>query len=271
MKKIKSLSIKKFATLTGLDKETIRFYRNKGLLHPKRNEENGYTFYDGYDFMDLYSILKYRDMEMPIHEINELMHGENLDLYERKLKEQVRDLEEELVRIRRKLFRIKNASMYLANVRKQNKFIMYQEDGMALYTLWLRKHSPENLSDLLTKIPGSYIGINIPLSELREGPLGEFYSSCIGVGISEPSVSEYDYSDLENMEYTTAGPVLKYYVRLEDPLNIKKEDMQELLNYAKENGYEFIDHTTGYLCGMERENGKRYYYFLIRVRVKKMV
>ncbi len=71
------------------------------------------------------------------------------------------------------------------------------------------------------------------------------------------------------MEYTTAGPVLKYYVRLKDPLAITREELEPLIAYSRREGYEFIDHTTGYLCGTEIKGQERYYYFLIRVRVQK--
>lgn len=261
--------IKKFSLLTGVDKETLRFYRDKGLLEPERDPGNGYTYYSESDFLDLYSILKYRDMEMSVSQTKEILRGKNLHLYETGMDLQIRELREEIVTLQRKLFRIENARRYLSMARTQNKQILYQEDGIALYTKWLSAQEERTCKNLLTEIPGSYIGINIPLEELKNGPSGDFYSSCIGVGISEPSVKEYGFEHTEGMEYTSGGPVLKYYLRLEDPMRIRREDMEELIRYGRENGYEWIDHTTGYLCGTERREGKRYYYFLIRVRVKK--
>ncbi len=263
------VSIGRFAALTGVDKETLRFYRDKGLLAPAKKEENGYTCYGIYDFMDLYSILRYRDMEMSIRQAGQLLCGADLDAYEKKLDAQIVGLEEELVRLRRKLFRIRNAKQYLYSARQKDKRIEYQEEGMALYTLWLDEASAPGAAGLLTRIPGSYIGIRIPLDELLNGPQGETYRSCIGVGISQPSVKEYAFPVPEEMEYTKPGPVLKYYLRLRDPLRIREEDMEELLAYSRLNGFELIDHTTGYLCGTERRGEERSYYFMIRVRVRR--
>ena len=45
--------------------------------------------------------------------------------------------------------------------------------------------------------------------------------------------------------------------------------MEELLAYSRLNGFELIDHTTGYLCGTERRGEERSYYFMIRVRVRR--
>ena len=36
------MNIKEVELLTQISKQNIRFYEKKGLLHPKRNEENSY-------------------------------------------------------------------------------------------------------------------------------------------------------------------------------------------------------------------------------------
>lgn len=42
----KRMNIKEVEKVTGISSQNIRFYEKSGLVHPDRNEENGYREYD---------------------------------------------------------------------------------------------------------------------------------------------------------------------------------------------------------------------------------
>ena len=54
------MKINELAKLSGLNSETIRKYRERGLLKPVRNPENGYYEYSWPDFLNLLYIRKLR-------------------------------------------------------------------------------------------------------------------------------------------------------------------------------------------------------------------
>lgn len=62
----------------GVTKKNIRFYEQQGLLHPKRNIENGYREYDEIDVDCLKKIKLLRKLSLPIEEIRRIQNGELL-------------------------------------------------------------------------------------------------------------------------------------------------------------------------------------------------
>lgn len=62
----------------GISKKNIRFYEQQGLLHPKRNSENGYREYDETDVLRLKKIKLLRKLSLPIDEIRRIQSGELL-------------------------------------------------------------------------------------------------------------------------------------------------------------------------------------------------
>ena len=46
----------------GVSRDALKFYENKGLINPKKNEENGYREYDHFDIYDITTINFYREI-----------------------------------------------------------------------------------------------------------------------------------------------------------------------------------------------------------------
>lgn len=59
-----------------VSKKNIRFYEQQGLLHPKRNSENGYREYDESDVLCLKKIKLLRKLSLPIEEIRRIQRGD---------------------------------------------------------------------------------------------------------------------------------------------------------------------------------------------------
>lgn len=50
------MTIKEFTELFHFSKDTVRYYREKGILHPEQNENNGYFNYSANEAAVLYQI-----------------------------------------------------------------------------------------------------------------------------------------------------------------------------------------------------------------------
>ena len=66
-------TIKEFADLAGVTTRTIRYYDQIGLLSPAAIGENGYRFYDLDSLLKLQQILFFREMDVPLKEIEHVM------------------------------------------------------------------------------------------------------------------------------------------------------------------------------------------------------
>ena len=63
------LSIGDVERITGISKDRLRYYEEKNLIVPERNDENSYRSYDVNEVIKLFGIQLYRAMDMGIKEI----------------------------------------------------------------------------------------------------------------------------------------------------------------------------------------------------------
>ena len=69
------MKINKVEELVGITKKNIRFYEEKGLITPARNEDNRYREYSDEDVETLRKIKLLRQLSVPIDEIAKLQNG----------------------------------------------------------------------------------------------------------------------------------------------------------------------------------------------------
>ena len=68
----RTYSIKEVAEIFNITTNKIRFYEKKGLISPRKDEENGYRIFVENDFIKLQTILMYRELDLPIETINDI-------------------------------------------------------------------------------------------------------------------------------------------------------------------------------------------------------
>lgn len=69
------MKINEVEAKAGITKKNIRFYEEQGLLHPRRNAENGYRDYCEADVAALQQIKLMRKLGVPIEEIRQMQSG----------------------------------------------------------------------------------------------------------------------------------------------------------------------------------------------------
>ena len=69
------MNIKEAEKLTGISRRNIRFYEQKGMLHPARNQDNDYRDYSPQDIQRLKLIRALRMVDMPLEEIRDVLNG----------------------------------------------------------------------------------------------------------------------------------------------------------------------------------------------------
>lgn len=84
-----------FASLCGTTKETLRHYKEIGLLSPAYQGENGYYYYDVEQFYDFYAISIFRQTGTSLEEIRSCLLGQDVPKTLTQLREQKRRLAEE--------------------------------------------------------------------------------------------------------------------------------------------------------------------------------
>ena len=70
------MNIQEASRLTGISKDMIRFYEKKGLIHPKRSENN-YRDYSIHDLHLLILIKQYNSLGIPLSTIQSMLLNQN--------------------------------------------------------------------------------------------------------------------------------------------------------------------------------------------------
>ncbi len=73
-------TIKEIADLAGVTTRTLRYYDEIGLLSPADTGDNGYRLYNHESLLQLQQILFYRELDVPLKEIQRIMGKPDFDL-----------------------------------------------------------------------------------------------------------------------------------------------------------------------------------------------
>ncbi|MDT2302296.1 MerR family transcriptional regulator, partial [Enterococcus faecium] len=92
----KMYTIGQVSELFDLQKSTIRYWDEQGLIRSSRQEENDYRLFDIDDIFMLYDIVFYRKLDIPIKQMKNLYGKTLTELYET-LDETERRIHKELV------------------------------------------------------------------------------------------------------------------------------------------------------------------------------
>lgn len=80
----------------GISRDTLKFYEDKGLVKPKKNDENGYRKYNQFDIYDITTINFYREIDVEIKKIQEIMKSKSINNLELLLEEKEQIILEEI-------------------------------------------------------------------------------------------------------------------------------------------------------------------------------
>ena len=98
-----------FAALCGTTKETLRHYKDIGLLLPAHQGDNSYFYYDVEQFYDFYAISIFRQTGTPLEEIRRCLRGQDTAKTLALLREQRTQLEAERQRLEHMEFVLSSA------------------------------------------------------------------------------------------------------------------------------------------------------------------
>ena len=71
-------TIKEIADLAGVTTRTLRYYDQLGLLNPAEIGENGYRNYNHEDLLRLQQIMFFRELDVPLKEIDFILKSSRL-------------------------------------------------------------------------------------------------------------------------------------------------------------------------------------------------
>jgi DNA-binding transcriptional MerR regulator len=128
-------TVKQLAELAGITPRTLHHYDEIGLLKPATVGENNYRYYDEHSLFRLQQILFYREMDLDLIQIKEILDDKKFDLVSALQKHRV-SLQGESERLKKLIQTIDNTILHLVgevNMSKKKIFEGFSEEKQKEY------------------------------------------------------------------------------------------------------------------------------------------
>lgn len=109
--------------LLNIPVETIRYYEEKGFIHPFKDKNSGYRYFDAWDINFLMEYKKYRSMEFSQKDILEIQREDSID----EIKSKLLDIEKETE------YKITKYRMLKKKLNETNKILCEMDDYLNQY------------------------------------------------------------------------------------------------------------------------------------------
>lgn len=264
------MKINELSQLTGINAETIRSWRVKGLLHPTRLE-NGYYDYGSEDYVSLLYVRKMRSISLSASDIECIINTGSteqqlsaLDRETRNIEGEIADLQEQLRFLEFERRHIKESfSTGESNVLKFQSI----DDKFDFYDLL------QNRKALSMKARTSLYRMSTPTLFISKEVLnGDCTDRIIplevGVGTYRYILNQNQIPIPSHARKVPNGICLSEVVMLKDLKKINVLQLKPMMDYAKKLHKPFVSGTTGYLIRIHMDAEVPVYCFRIRACIE---
>jgi DNA-binding transcriptional MerR regulator len=144
------LTIKQISQLAHVTPRTLRYYDQIGLLPPEDIGENGYRYYSDVSLLKLQQILFYRELDMPLEQIKEIMGRENYDLQEA-LEDHKDQLGKRIIRLQKLITTVDQTLKYIKGEEEMNNKVLFdafnEEEQEKMEKEAMQMYDPETVKE----------------------------------------------------------------------------------------------------------------------------
>ena len=132
---MKYYSTCEMAGAVGSSVETLRYYENKGILYPKRDESNNYRLYSLDDIRRFDSCRIFRSFGFTIEETSQLLNWECHDYIEKSIEQRKKALEMEKVFLEEKIRKLETFHQRLHDIHQlEGQFVIRELPNLYYFT-----------------------------------------------------------------------------------------------------------------------------------------
>ncbi len=262
------MKVHDFALLTGINAETIRSYRLKGLIHPIR-QKNGYYDYTIADFVELAYVRKMREFQVPLQNIQQIYQGSGNSELIGILEKEIAELNQQIAQLEKQVRFLELERQHVSESDYPSSEVQIMESTDEKIDYYDLEDIPKELLDsagryYLTQTPV----IRIP-KEVLNGPIEDrMIRIQTGLGTYLFMLEERGLPVSEHAVVIPHGRCLSMMVLVSNLEELNLMQIAPMMQYAKDHGMKFLSDTTGYLARVERKDGKTLYHFRIRACIE---
>lgn len=263
------MKINELSRMSGVSPETIRKYRDRGLLCPQCNPENGYYEYEKADFLNLLYIRKLRGANLSLDTIENTYHSEDAASLLEGYRTTIDALEEEIRRLKRREMMLRLSYRHYVRdagavgdirlidafgVKYDSYFDLVEQDPVR--SLWI-----ENV-DLFTLV----VCIDRQYFEMETLP--ETVPLKLGIGTYEHILRETGLPLPRNVSVFPEGRYASFFLELEDTDTVPGASLAPIRDFLRRNNLRVTGDSTAYLYRVDHSCGPLRFVFCVRVRVE---
>ncbi len=264
------MKINELARLTGLNAETIRKYRDRGLLKPKCQPENGYYDYSNTDFLNLLYIRKLRGAHLSLDTIEATYAGGDAQSLLEGYRATVEALDEQIrLLLRRKSMLMLTYRHYEREAACDDAVRLIESFGDKYDSYFegreldpVQKLWVENV-DLFTLVLG------IERRWFEEPILPERVPVRIGIGTYGAVLEENDFPLPDAYRLFPKGEYASFFLELTDLESLPGEALQPARDFLARERLRPDSDTTAYLYRVDTHGDATRFIFCTRLKVSR--
>lgn len=231
-------TIGEVAKVFNVSTDTLRYYEKVGLLTAKKNRDNGYRLYSYDDIVVLMDILFFRNMELPLKEIQRVITDLDIDDIRQLLLQNQRIVEKRIQELTRLKQRIGRASCQYALCLERNG--KYQLVAAPRFQYKLISGRPEDLVAMIGKYEQEDWmddRIQYMLCVSKEELLGRpgFGTARLGIGVGAENLHVLNETERRGLSSFDSGEYL-YTVVGTNYAEAENTMLNDALRYLKTQG-----------------------------------
>lgn len=263
------MKINTLAGLSGVSSETIRKYRDRDLMRPRCNPENGYYEYSNADFLNLLYIRKLRGSNLSLDTIGETYLGDGTAALLEGYRETLDALEKQIEDLKRREMMLRLTYRHYERDAPNPREIRRIESFGTKYDCYFEaKGMDPGMSRWIENVDLFTFVVCIGQEYFVMETLPERIPIRIGIGTYQ-EVLEGEHMDIpESASSFPQGSYVSFFLETEDLYAVRPDQLDEVRCYLKDRHLRPVSDTTAYLYRVTFSDTGYRFQFCVRLRVE---
>ena len=262
------MKINTLAGISCVNAETIRKYRNRNLLRPECDPENGYYKYSQADFLNLLYIRKLRGANLSLDSIKSTYYCEESEKLCKEYEDTLHDLQKQIRQLKRKEMMLRLTYQHHERDAVSPQDISVVQSFSTKYDMYFEdEHFSDEINTWIRNIDLCTLVINIEKYFFETTTLPKRIPFRIGMGTYREVLEEEQIAIPESAVEFPEGQYLSFFLDIENLQSFECAKLDAVRRYLKKNGLRPLSDTTAYLYRVTFTDTGYNFHFCVGLRV----